>query len=253
MTAAFDIRGKAILLTGAGRGLGRAIALEALAAGAAVAALDIDAELLQRLTREAGEHAARLLTLCGDVAVRETVQSAAAQLAARCGGLDAVVSNAALIHYESIDQVTEPTLDRMLGIGIKGAVWGAQALLAHRRPGAEACLIHMTSPTAERGVARTGVYAMTKAAVASLTRTLAVELGPQGIRVNALSPGSIPPPGAMGLTTTEEYARRSVAIPLRRLGTERDVALAALYLLSPAASFVTGEVIRVDGGIMAAL
>ena len=253
MTSPFDVAGKAILVTGAGRGLGRAICLEALRANAIVAAVDIDAALLQALVTDASTLSPDLLTIVGDVAARETLLAAGAQLAARCGGVDAVVSNAALIRYQPIQAVTDEILDRMLGIGIKGAVWGVHALLAHRRPQSGASLLHMTSPVAERGVPGTAVYAMTKSAVASLTRTLAVELGPQGIRVNALSPGSIPTPGAMGLTSKDEYARRTAAIPLRRLGSEREVALTALYLLSDAASFINGEVIHIDGGIMAAL
>jgi meso-butanediol dehydrogenase/(S,S)-butanediol dehydrogenase/diacetyl reductase len=248
-----ELENKAYLVTGAGRGLGRAITLEAIAAGATIGAMDLDPKLLEQLAQDAGPGAKRLVILPGDVASREQVMNAAATLAGTAHGIDGLVSNAALIHYEPIDAVTEQTLDRMLAIGIKGAVWGAQALLAHRRAGGTASLIHMTSPTAERGAPRTSVYAMTKAAVASLTRTLAVELGPQGIRVNALSPGSIPTPGAMGLTSKEEYARRAATIPLRRLGTEREVALAALYLLSDAASFINGEVLHIDGGLMAGL
>ena len=248
-----DLNGKAFLVTGAGRGLGRAIALELAVAGATVGAMDIDAELLEHLLRDANAGPGLIIALPGDVALRDALMTAAATTAQSANGLDGVVSNAALIRYEPIEEVSEETLDRMLGIGIKGAVWGAQALLVHRRAGAGASLIHMTSPTAERGAPSTGVYAMTKAAVASLTRTLAVELGPKGIRVNALSPGSIPTPGAMGLTSKEEYARRASVIPLRRLGTEREVALAAMYLLSDAASFINGEVLHIDGGLMAGL
>jgi NAD(P)-dependent dehydrogenase (short-subunit alcohol dehydrogenase family) len=247
-----DLAGRAVLVTGAARGLGRAIALAAAAAGAHVGAFDIDEPLLTGLPRLGGS-AGTILPIIGDVASREAVMSAAKRLADAVGGLDAVVSNAALLQYEPLEEITESALDRMLAIGIKGAVWGAQALLAHRRSKAAVSLLHMTSPVAERGAARTSVYAMTKAAVASFTRTLAVELGPQGVRVNALAPGSIPTPGAIGLTSKAEYERRAARIPLRRLGSEEEVARAALFLLSDSASFITGEVLHVDGGLAGSL
>jgi NAD(P)-dependent dehydrogenase (short-subunit alcohol dehydrogenase family) len=110
----------------------------------------------------------------------------------------------------------------------------------------------MTSPVAERGYPNTALYSAAKGALTTLTKTLAAELGPRSIRVNALSPGSVPTPGAMGLNDQAEYERRARTIPLRRLGHEDDVAAAALFLLSPAAAFINGEILHVDGGIAAA-
>ncbi len=247
-----ELSGRAVLVTGAGRGLGRAIALAAAAAGAHVGAFDLDEASLSTLGSEQRDSGV-IEPIVGDVAERHAVLSAAKALADAAGGLDAVVSNAALLQYEPVDQVTERTLDRMLAIGIKGAVWGAQALLAHRRANAVVSLLHMSSPVAERGAPNTSIYAVTKAAVASLTRTLAVELGPRGVRVNALAPGSIPTPGAMALTSQEEYARRTARVPLRRLGTVEEVARAALFLISDQASFINGEVLHIDGGLAVSL
>lgn len=247
-----ELSGRAVLVTGAGRGLGRAIALAAAAAGARVGAFDVDRALLTSLESEPVESGS-IEPIQGDVASRHAVMSAAKALADATGGLDAIVSNAALLQYEAVDQVSEATLDRMLGIGIKGAVWGAQALLAHRRAGATVSLLHMSSPVAERGAPNTSVYSVTKAAVASLTRTLAVELGPRGVRVNALAPGSIPTPGAMELNSEEEYARRTARIPLRRLGTVEEVASAAIFLISDRASFISGEILHIDGGLAVSL
>jgi meso-butanediol dehydrogenase / (S,S)-butanediol dehydrogenase / diacetyl reductase len=213
-----------------------------------VSALDIDERMLSTLTDDA-RAAGIVVPMLGDVASRESVMAAAKGLADAAGGLDALVSNAALLHHEPLEEMTESRCDRMLVIGIKGAVWVAHALLAHRHAKSTVSLLHMTAPVAERGAPRTSVYAMTKAAVASFTPPLAVELGPQGVRVNALAPGSIPTPGAVGLISKEEYARRAAHIPLRRLGSAEEVARAALFLPSDASSFITGEVLHVDGGL----
>jgi meso-butanediol dehydrogenase/(S,S)-butanediol dehydrogenase/diacetyl reductase len=237
----FDLSGKSVLITGAARGLGRALAIGAAQAGATVAAFDLDAQLLSGLRTPS------ITTYVVDVVDRAAFMSAAA----RIGRIDAVVNNAMLIRYDAIEAVDEAILDRMLAIGIKGAVWGVQALLRHMDAAAGGVVLNLASPTAERGFPTTAVYSMVKGAMGTLTRTLAAELGPRRVRVNALAPGSIPTPGAVAITPQEEYARRATRIPLRRLGREEDATSASLYLLSDAASFVSGEILHVDGGFLA--
>jgi len=160
----FDLSGKSILITGAGRGLGRALAIGAAQAGAAVAALDLDAALLAELKRTSPS----IATYVVDVVDRAAFMAAAAQI----GRIDAVVNNAMLIRYDAIEAVDEPVLDRMLAIGIKGAVWGVQALLRHMDPAAGGVVLNLASPTAERGFPTTAVYSMVKGAMGTLTRML---------------------------------------------------------------------------------
>jgi len=245
MATSFDLSGKSILITGAGRGLGRALAIGAMQSGATVTAFDLDGARLAELRREFPSIATQVV----DVTDRE----AFAQAARTVGRIDAVVNNAMLIRYDPIEAVDEAVLDRMLAIGIKGAVWGVQALLRHMDPAAGGVVLNMASPTGERGIPTTAVYSMVKGALGTLTRTLAAELGPRKVRVNALAPGSIPTPGAVAITPQEEYERRAVRLPLRRLGREEDATAASLYLLSDAASFVSGEILHVDGGFLASI
>lgn len=247
-----DISEQAVLITGAGRGLGRSVAESLARLGATVGLIDIDragvAETAAAIRSAGG--AAHEYTV--DVTERAAFAAAAADFAAVHGRIDAVVNNAMLLRYEPLERVTEEVLDRMLAIGIKGSVWGSQLLLAHLDAGRGGAIINMASPVAERGYPNTSIYSLVKGALVTLTKTLAAELGPRGVRVNAVAPGSVPTPGAVGLNDPGEYERRARTIPLRRLGRESDNADAVAFLLSPAASFINGEILHVDGGIAAA-
>jgi meso-butanediol dehydrogenase / (S,S)-butanediol dehydrogenase / diacetyl reductase len=247
-----EIAEQSILITGAARGLGLAMGVGLALRGAVVGLVDIDAEGIAMGAEQIRSAGGRAHSYQADVSSRSALLSVADAFARETQGLDAVINNAMLLRYEPIAAVTEAIADQMLGVGIKGAVWGAQALLAHRRPDRGASLINMASPVAERGYPNTSIYSAVKGALVTLTKTLSAELGPQGVRVNALAPGSVPTPGAVGLNDKAEYERRARTIPLRRLGHENDVSDAVIFLLSPAAAFVNGEILHVDGGIAAA-
>jgi NAD(P)-dependent dehydrogenase (short-subunit alcohol dehydrogenase family) len=247
-----NLSGQNVFITGAARGLGRSMAEKLSRCGAAVAVTDVDAggcdEVVKAIRAGGGAaHAYRV-----DVAVRDEVMSAAAQFAKACGRIDAVVNNAMLLRYEPVEKITPETLERMTAIGINGSIWGAQALLAHYDAARGGAIINMASPVAEKGFPNTAAYSLVKGAIVTLTKVLAAELGPRNVRVNAIAPGSVPTPGALGLNDKAEYERRARTIPLRRLGREEDNAQACAFLLSAAASFINGEILHVDGGIAAA-
>lgn len=247
-----DLSGQCIFITGAARGLGKSMAQKLAACGATVAVTDLvlaECEAVAEEIRGAGGSAHAFML---DVTVRKLFMATAATFAAKAGRIDAVINNAMLLKYEPVQQISEETLTLMTAIGINGSVWGAQALLSHYDQVRGGSLINMASPVAEKGFPNTAAYSVVKGAVVTLTKVLAAELGPRNVRVNALAPGSVPTPGALGLNDPAEYERRKNTIPLRRLGREQDNADACAFLLSEQASFINGEILHVDGGIAAA-
>ena len=247
-----DLSDQHVFITGAARGLGRSMAEKLARCGATVAVTDIDAGGCEAVAKGICAAGGAAFAYGVDVAQRDQMMNAAAQFAKSCGRIDAVVNNAMLLRYEPVEKITPETLTRMTAIGIDGSVWGAQALLAHYDAARGGAIVNMASPVAEKGFPNTAAYSLVKGAIVTLTKVLAAELGPRNVRVNAIAPGSVPTPGALGLNDKAEYERRMHSIPLRRLGREEDNAAACAFLLSEAASFINGEILHVDGGIAAA-
>jgi NAD(P)-dependent dehydrogenase (short-subunit alcohol dehydrogenase family) len=243
------LEGQVAFVTGAGRGIGRAIALGFAAEGAMVGIADIDrATALATVSEiETNRGTARAFPI--DVSERDKMLGAVDELVSEFGRLDIMSNNAIVFRREPLSEVREDTCERMIAVGLKSLIWSAQAALRHMDPERGGVIINNTSPAAELGVAGSTVYSAIKGGVSSLTRSLAVELGPRRIRVNAVCPGTVPTPGARQMNSDAIYEARRQRTPLGRLGTPEDIAAAAVFLASAEASFITAAVLRIDGGI----
>lgn len=244
--------GQPILISGAGRGLGEAIARHLAAEGAIVGIADIRGETAHQVASSICEAGGRAFSYGADCGSRDAFFQLAEDFANDAGPLRAVINNASVLVYEPIEKVTEETLDHMLSAGLKSVFWGVQAFLKYRDENAQGNILNYSSPVAYRGRPNTGAYTTIKAGIAGLTKVLAGELGPQNIRVNAIAPGSVPTPATEGFVSAEQYAQRAKNIPLQRNGTPEDVAKAVSFLLSDEATFINGAMLAIDGGIIAA-
>jgi len=205
-----DLSDLVVLITGAGRGLGRSAALHLARCGAVSWVSPISTAPARRTRPQRSKRrAAKPTAFTCDVAGQKCSRPWPPSFAKRRGRIDAVINNAAFLKYEPVESVTEETVDKMLGAGFKSAIWGSQALVRHVRPDVGGSIINLSSPVIVRGYPTTLVYSAIKSAVTSLTRTLAAELGPRKIRVNAVAPGSVPTPGAIGINDAAEYERRA--------------------------------------------
>jgi 3-oxoacyl-[acyl-carrier protein] reductase len=246
-----ELSGQSVFVTGAASGIGRATALQLAELGATVGVADLDERGVSetvRLIRNAGGAAQPCVV---DVSRRDVLLDAVAALHTLTGRLDAIAASAMWIRYEPIQDVREETFDRMMAVGLKSVFWLAQAAEQLMNPERGGALITFTSPVVDRGHRGTSVYTAVKGGVAALTRELAIELAHRKIRVNGVTPGATPTPGAHRIVDEAGWEVRRNATPLGRLGTSEDVANAVAFLVSPRASFITGEILHVDGGLTA--
>jgi len=234
--------GRVSLVTGAGRGIGRACALAFAEAGSDVIAVARTAAELEQLEAE-GQ--GRIRGWCEDV----TTDAFLARVEA-LERLDVLLNNAGMNRPLPIQDVDTATLDRMLDLNVRAVYRTSQAavrvFLRNARGG---CIVHMSSQMGHVGAADRTVYCLTKHAIEGLTKAMAVELAPRRIRVNSVAPTFIDTPMTQPMFEDPAF-RRAVLdnIPLGRLGQVEDVVGAVMFLISPAASLVTGHSLRVDGG-----
>jgi NAD(P)-dependent dehydrogenase (short-subunit alcohol dehydrogenase family) len=242
-----QLAGRVAFITGAAGGLGRAMAEAFAAQGATVAMADANQALLEQAAA-AIPHGRGVPVVC-DVSNRAAVKAAIDGVAARHGGLDILVNNAVAFHYAPLADMPEDIVDRMIDVGIKGVFWCMQAATPHLIARGGGHVINLSSVAVSFSITNAAVYSSIKGAIDTLTRQQAVELGPFGIRVNALAPGPVATPGASSVITAQGWIDRTAKTPLKRLATAEQVAAAALFLVSDPASSITGVTLKIDAGI----
>jgi NAD(P)-dependent dehydrogenase (short-subunit alcohol dehydrogenase family) len=246
----FTLEGQVALVTGAARGLGRAISLALAHAGADVALGLRDVKSDSGLAAEIAKLGRRALPLQMDMRKMDQIFQAVEATAKQFGRVDILVNNAGIAPENPAESVREEDFDSTLAINLKGTFFASQAagrLMIRQKSGK---IINMSSQAGFAALPTESVYCMTKAGIAHLTKCLAVEWGPYGITVNAVAPTFIHTPGTESALADAAFRADTVEriAALHRIGEPMEVAGAVVFLASPAASLITGETILIDGG-----
>ncbi|WP_029150342.1 SDR family NAD(P)-dependent oxidoreductase [Microbacterium indicum] len=245
----WDIAGRVVVVTGAGRGIGRTIAETFAAAGARVAALDIVEEGVLDLARSAKEKGYDVEGFSVDVTDGSSVRSTLARAAERFGGIDVVVNNAGINVEGRVADLDEGAWQRCFDVNVAGVFRVCQAAIPYVTESAHGRIINAASFAALVPSIGSAAYAASKAAVVQFTRVLAGELGPHGVTVNAYAPGMIPT-AMNGFAEMPQDAQNRLldTLTLRRWGAPEEVADLLLFLASDASRYITGTLVDVSGG-----
>lgn len=245
-----DLEGARCLVTGAGSGIGRAIAIRLARGGARLAAADVQAEPLAetaRLIREAGGEAHPLVADIADPAQVEILVASAVEVLT---GLDVLVNNAGVSSAGFIESVTDDEIARVFGVNLVGPMRVTRACAPHLKKSDRGRIINVSSVEGIRGSGLVPVYSSSKAGLIGLTRSNAIEFARYDITVNAVCPGPIRTDMLKPLLADEKFQEKCKrGIPLRRLGVPEDVAGAVAFFASLEASFITGNLLVIDGGM----
>jgi NAD(P)-dependent dehydrogenase (short-subunit alcohol dehydrogenase family) len=248
-----DLTGKVALITGGSRGIGRAIAVGFARAGAQIVVASRKQAAVDAVADEIRQQGGAALAVAAHVGDEQAIKSLVEQAVASFGRIDILVNNAATNpHFGPLLEATPAQWDKIMQVNLRGVFLLCQQVVPIMRRQGGGSIINMASIEGLRPSKGLGVYSVSKAGLILLTQALAQELGPDGIRVNALAPGLIRTDFSAALWQTPDVAEAVIArTPLRRLGGPEDVVGAALFLASSASSYVSGAVITVDGGLMA--
>jgi len=244
------LKDRVAMVTGGARGIGKAIALGLLREGAKVAVIDSDQERLEMLKKETGKEKGKFTVISCDITKSGDVKEMVDRVRKEFGRIDILVNNAGIIRRGTIETVTEEDWDRVIEVNLKGTFNCCKAVAPIMKDQGYGKIVNVSSIAGKVGdITSAPGYGPSKAGVDALTKTLARQLAPFGINVNAVSPHAIET--EMSAQWSEERRKEIIAsIPLGRLGKPEDVAAAVLFLASEEASFITGEILDVNGGAL---
>lgn len=250
----FSVEGQIVLASGASRGIGRALAEGFAARGAQVVIAGRERETLEKTAREISVGASPVKAVVCDVSRPQDVQRLVDETVRAFGRIDTLLNVAGVNKRMKIENYTTEDYDWIVGINQRGAFVLAQAVgrqMISRRQG---CIINIDSLNTYAPLTGVGPYAMSKAAVLTMTRAMATEWGRHGVRVNSIAPGFFPTALSEKLWAQDHMRKWAEEVtPMGKLGDVKDLVGTAIFLASPAAAFITGQTIRVDGGITAGI
>jgi NAD(P)-dependent dehydrogenase (short-subunit alcohol dehydrogenase family) len=249
MSEWLGLRDKVCVVTGAASGIGRAIALAFAAAGAKVVALDREPEGCAETVEEAQRHGASAFAIACDVTDPARVSGAAAATLEAFGRCDVLVNNAGILRPGEVAGVSLADWNALMQVNLTGYLACAQAFGRDMLARGTGALVHIASIAASQAQAFSGAYSVSKAGVVMLSRQIAFEWGPRGVRSNAVSPGLVRTPMSEAFYQAPGVLeRREAVVPLRRVGMPADIADVVVFLASERARYVTGQEVVVDGG-----
>jgi len=242
------LAGKVALVTGAAQGIGKAVALLLAQNGADIAVSDVNFEKAEETAKEIQALGRRAMAIKVDVAKLDDVEKMVGATLSQFGQINILINNAGIARDKLILRMTEEDWDAVLNINLKGTFNCTKAVVRHMSKQKSGKIVNIASVVGEMGNPGQGNYAASKAGVIGFTKTIAREFAQRGINVNAIAPGYIETPmtDALPEKAKEELKR---LIPMDRLGKPEDVAEAVLFLVSEASSYITGQVLNVNGGI----